>query len=334
MADSKLRSLLTLVVVAAATGCPPVLPPRPDLPRPGSLGDCTSGSTPEGAHAGGAGCAAASLTTLKGILHAFVEEDPTLSLDATAEENANAIIDELETQTNACADATLSVGGADSATLDVDFGEGCDVVSSGLVVAGAASVTVAKAGGTVTVTVTATALAAEGYTFDGTASIATDDLLAYTLSVDVTADPIGDVTFEGTTAVSGSTIDDLAISFDGAGTFTALTPAPVIVGPATTCVAAGALTLEIADFERTFAACHAGAGTVAATQEYTCSRERVGGGTTDNDGTLTLTLAFDADTSTSGAVTVTAAVDPGFGDEPVSTTTEVQLPSLRTDCAE
>ena len=68
-----------------------------------------------------------------------------------------------------------------------------------------------------------------------------------------------------------------------------------------------------------------------ASTDYICTGNGARSGP-DRTGTLTLSLAFDEETSASGIATLTATVDPGFGDAPQETSADVAIPTLRTDC--
>jgi hypothetical protein len=103
------------------------------------------------------------------IADSLFDFDPTINPAATAEANATAVRDRVQSQLNGCGSVMLT-----GATVTVSFGAapGCTLVN-GVQASGSVSAAVTKVGATTTIALSFSSLVVNGKSLDGTASFAT-----------------------------------------------------------------------------------------------------------------------------------------------------------------
>jgi len=268
--------------------------------------------------AGGEASAQNALASAKAVLAGFIEDDPTLDTTKDAAANADAIAARITEQSGGCAVVTHAAG---SPTVTADFGAGCTLKESGVTVSGKVSLTVTSEAGKVTVVFVFTTLSVDGYTLDGTATVATSDLKVYALKADLTIASQGKLTFDGTASarVEGQAV---GTTLDGTATYAGASPSgqqpPALNG--FTCADAGT-TLAVAGLHRLSTACYADAGKVTATKKYTCTKAGKKGPISTALQSVT-TVLWSATSATTGEVSVTVATGDGAG-----TTSTARLPA-------
>jgi hypothetical protein len=200
---------------------------------------------------------------LLGLADSLFSFDPTLDPSKTAEQNAAAIQAQATSQLAGCGKVTLN-----GTTVVVDFGAppGC-TLASGTKASGSISLAVTAAGASLTVTATFTTLVVNGKDLSGTATFATTNGTAFTVTLSLTS--------AGTTHASNLTVAGAGGSMTVDGTVSAKT------GDVT-------LTLTFTKVVWVAGQCYPSSGTL-----------RV------SSGVLTETITFGAATPTTGQVQVT-----------------------------
>ncbi len=250
----------------------------------------------EGQHAARvAGFAADTLSSMKALSQAFIDEDPTVDPARSAGENADAIAARIKAATaSTCAGATVTHD-AGSPSVTVTFpSTGCTL--SGVAVAGTVVVKVDGGAGTpVQVTLQLKALSVDGTTLNGYVMETTSDGTSYKSSVIVTSDAL-QVSYDG-----AATLDAGAkgVTLSGGGKVKELDSSQVTQ-------------VTLSAVHKTFGACWLDGGSLTLTKSSTLTA-----GNKTKPVSITKTVSFDAKTPTSGMATVTV----------LSTTKPFPLPS-------
>lgn len=274
--------------------------------------------------------AAEVLLDTKELTHAFIEDDPTLDLAATAAQNATAIYERISTLVaTACPTVTPSHSPG-TAELQVDFSS-C-TLPGGLTVEGQVSVTVERKdvndglGKELVVTFTLTGVTLGRAEIDGTIVVSTQTLITYPINAELDVSTLGAVSFDGTIAASLEATVFVA-TLDGEGTLvpntTLASRLPSVSFGSFTCNRAGDPAFVVTALTRELEQCHADSGTVALTQGYTCELRQQ-----SVTATTVTTLEWDQNTPTSDTVTSTTVTT--VGDE--STTGEPESVVLPWSC--
>jgi hypothetical protein len=319
----KTPKLFVLIACLAATpiGCSSSEQPADEAAGSETPAMDTTGQTKAAAQNEGAGSSA--LTSLKVSLNSFIEDDPTLDLAKNAAENAAAIEARIKSEANACPQATFTRASG-SATLDVDFGGGCTLGSTGVKVSGKVSATVTAGSGLVSVAFTFTSFGVDGYTLSGTATVSTTDLKTYKFGANVDVTSVGKVTFDGKAAVANTGGDAsvaIAGTLDGTGTYQEAS-ASSMGTDGWSCVAKGT-TFTATGLHRVFSQCYADAGSVVAVKEYACTKTSKKGQPLNQTLKTTTTVTFTSSTPQTGEVQVSVS---GAGADAAASST-VKLPS-------
>jgi hypothetical protein len=284
------------------------------------------------------GAASQALTSLKGVLYGFMEDDPTLDPSKTAEVNTQAIVDRLTQEVNGCANVVISHDNA-AASLSVNFGTaGCTLQSSGTVVTGQVSLVVSRPdAGLVSVALTLTNLGADGYSMSGAVTVTMVSVTEYRLDIiNLTVDGIGVLNFTGTANAAATRDGGIVVgaTLNGTGTFVstgAIDAGSISFGSnGWICNASGgATTFSVNNLHRNLSTCYADAGTVQVTKSYTCSRSGLRrDASLSATAELTTSIAFATTTPQTAQVAVT--VGGSIGDASVNTTSTECLPAHGT----
>jgi hypothetical protein len=242
---------------------------------------------------------------LKAVFHSFIEDDPTLDLAASASQNADNIAARISSETSSCAAATVTHAGG-SASVAVDFGQGCALGSTGVTVSGSVSlvVTVTQSPAKVSVAFTFSSLSVGGYVLSGTATISTTDLVSYATLLDLTVADLGSMKLDGTLALSGTSTNTLAATVAGSGTAELSSGETSQFGSnGWNCVSSGPASYTIASLHRTLSACYADSGTITLTKGYSC-KKTVRQREVTGSASATVVVTWSSQTASTGTVNV------------------------------
>lgn len=117
------------------------------------------------------------------IADSLFDFDPTIDPTLSAEQNATAIRDRIQSQSSGC--GTISLAGT---TLTVNFGAapGC-TLANGVTASGSLTAGVSKSGSTITVALSFASLVVNGKALDGTASFATSNGSTFAVTAALTS---------------------------------------------------------------------------------------------------------------------------------------------------
>ncbi len=228
------------------------------------------------------------LPSIKGVMHIFIEEDPTLSLDAGvgaagAAANASAIEKRAASALNICNKKTQTA----LPTYSVEIVEPC-TLPNGLTIQGSVSVTVNQTTPdsgppTITVTFKFTDFIVNNTKINGDASVSTNDLVAYPMKANFTQiGSLGAMTFDGKGELLTPDGGSMGGKMTGKGTFTGSMPAgdggasptePNLGSNDWICTQTGATSYEVADLTRFLSDCYANGGTAKVIKEYSCAKK-------------------------------------------------------------
>jgi hypothetical protein len=176
------------------------------------------------------GGSATSITHAKAISELFVSEDPTLTLSATAAQNAASVHAQVQASVSSvCPGATIGFD-VNNLMVSVDFGDSCTLPQVGTVSGQVTAQLIQPTAGAIGVAFVFTSLTVNDRTLDGTYSISTSDAVSFTVdcaltSSDITLtlsavdlvldDDLHGLTLTGPGTVDGPVVGTIDLNFTG-----------------------------------------------------------------------------------------------------------------------
>jgi hypothetical protein len=156
------------------------------------------------------------LPSVKGIVNLFIEDDPTLTLDAGIYDNATAMSNRLnDTAGNICAVWSVASNSVITATFT-------DCMVNDLWLSGQVTATVSRdTSNVLTVSFVLTNVAVNGYEMSGSVVVKAPTITTYPTTMTLALTHVGGLTFDGTGAISIPDSSRLTASVTGSGKVTA-----------------------------------------------------------------------------------------------------------------
>jgi hypothetical protein len=219
-----------------------------------------------------------SAAQAKGITELFVQEDPTLDVTQTAQQNAANVEAQVKTTVQtACPGATITLDSA-TATVTVNFGSACTLPNLGTV-SGTVTATVTQpVTHSIQVAFTFTSLTVNGRSLTGTFTAKTANDSTFTVDASLTS---GSKSLTLTAATLTLDADHKGLKIDGSGTVNTGT---------------GPQAVSFAGVHHAFSGCYADAGSMTLSKSTTTKLGKAA--------TVTETITFSSSTPTTGQVTV------------------------------